>query len=217
MQICRSRRLTLVRAARLYASAIWVAEDDPRLAWLQLVGALEQWRQIGFPVTTRVRRRSSARVGPNSHHCSKAVPRRLRRKSRDCLYSSRRQAGSYGSSFERSHPPAPEARPEPYDQVDWQDLDAAMRTIYGHRSADLHGGTPIPGPLCSPPRVSRKPTWCRSTLSAASAAASASATPCGPDDLPMHLHVFAAIARGTLLRWWRRDGEVVAPPADRTR
>ena len=35
------RATALIRAARQYEHALWVAEDDPNLAWLQLVSALE--------------------------------------------------------------------------------------------------------------------------------------------------------------------------------
>jgi hypothetical protein len=31
----------LVRAARLYANALWVCDDDPNLGWLQMVSAVE--------------------------------------------------------------------------------------------------------------------------------------------------------------------------------
>jgi hypothetical protein len=33
--------VALVRAARLYSNAIWIADDDPNWAWLQLVSAIE--------------------------------------------------------------------------------------------------------------------------------------------------------------------------------
>jgi hypothetical protein len=36
-----SHATALVRAARLYEHALWIAEDDPNLSWLQLVSALE--------------------------------------------------------------------------------------------------------------------------------------------------------------------------------
>ena len=38
----------LARAARLYAQALWIADDDPAQAWLRLVSAIEsaaaQWK-----------------------------------------------------------------------------------------------------------------------------------------------------------------------------
>jgi hypothetical protein len=212
--------VTLVRAARLYASAIWVAEDDPRLAWLQLVGAIEavaaDWVSSDDASAQEKLRASWPELASLLGSCSPQIASQVAG-----LLVQLTKAGWKLRQFVRAFPPPePQVRPEPYDQVDWQNLDAAMRTIYAHRSADLHGGTPIPGPLCSPPRVSREadsvPVYAERGFSGGVGIGDAVWS---PDDLPMQLHVFAAIARGTLLRWWRAwiDGEVVAPPSERTR
>jgi hypothetical protein len=32
-----------------------------------------------------------------------------------------------------------------------------------------------------------------------------------PEDLPMHLHIFAHVVRGALLAWWREVSDVRTP------
>src|ERR1700731_2692572 len=55
----RAAALTLIRCARLYQDALWMAESQPALAWLLLVSALETgavyWRSGKEDVIVRVR------------------------------------------------------------------------------------------------------------------------------------------------------------------
>jgi hypothetical protein len=48
-------QVALIRAARLHQDAVWIAEQEPELAWLMLVSALEtgagRWdRSAGSPI-----------------------------------------------------------------------------------------------------------------------------------------------------------------------
>jgi hypothetical protein len=208
--------VTLVRAARLYASAIWIAEDDARMAWLQLVGALEaaaaDWVSSDEASPLDKLQASWPELAALLGGCSDDVAADVAERLVDLT-----RAGWKLRQFLRAYPPPePTARPEPYDQVDWRRLGNAITTIYGHRSADLHGGTPIPGPLCAPPRVSRQEGSARVYAERGfSGGVGIGDTVWSADDLPMHLHVFAWIVRGTLLKWWQAelDEEFARPPA----
>ncbi len=83
--------------------------------------------------------------------------------------------------------------------MNWGNLRGAVPRIYDWRSAALHGGTPIPAPMCYPPiahdgAISERPFG---------DAAGTSTAMWDNDETPMLLHVFEHIARGALLRWWK--------------
>jgi hypothetical protein len=58
-QLAVSDAVSVVRAARLYQDAVWIAEAEPNLAWLMLVSALETgalaWRTAKAPPVDRLR------------------------------------------------------------------------------------------------------------------------------------------------------------------
>lgn len=99
----------------------------------------------------------------------------------------------------RFAPGPPALRPE-FSRVDWNQLRKAVKTVYAHRSAALHEGRPMPAPLCQPPHVLQDGIPSERPPGLGSAAG---ASTWKPEDLPMHLHVFAHVVRGALLAWWR--------------
>lgn len=142
--------IALVRAARHYATALWVADNDPEQAWLQLVSALEtvavQWKAATtdpvtlfkdhFPEPAQLIQQAGgddllAEVAP---HFSR-------------LIGASRRVQDFVEAFRPEPPPL---RP-PNAQVEWTNLRKVTRTIYEHRSALLHNGTPFPAALCVPP------------------------------------------------------------------
>jgi hypothetical protein len=105
--------------------------------------------------------------------------------------------------FLQAHlPDAPAQRP-PVGKVDWsgKKIRVALSQIYEYRSLALHAGVPFPAPMCSPPfsvsHENETPTERPLGLAVAS-----SGGVWKYEDLPMHLHVFAYIVRGALMKWW---------------
>ena len=95
----------------------------------------------------------------------------------------------------RFAPGPPTHRPE-FSQVDWTRLRKAVSTVYDHRSAALHQGRPMPAPLCEPPHMFEDGFPGERPMGLGSAVG---ASVWEPKDLPMHLHTFAYVVRGTLL------------------
>ncbi|MFJ6688294.1 hypothetical protein [Streptomyces sp. NPDC091294] len=197
----REDAVALVRAARQFRDALWVADTDPELAWLLLVSAVEviAGREALRDVAPAERLRQEMpalteqllAAGGDAH--LEAVAEQL--------VSIVKATARFMSCMDKYRPDAPEIRPEEYAQVDWEwpRLKKAINLIYRFRSERLHGGVPFPQPMCYPPMTSGAALDERpSGLAAAAGNASWMAR-----DLPMHLHTFGYIVRGCLLNWWR--------------
>lgn len=188
--------VALVRAARLYQNAMWLADAEPELSWLMLVSALEVVAaeylvSRGEPVDALI----------------DAMPdlvRELRAGGHDealgiiARHSAPRlRATSRFIQFTVTHLPGPPPeRSAAGGHVDWS--PSAMRKmlskIYDHRSKALHSGIPFPRPMCEPPwEDSERPT---SLASATNEGAWLAA------DTPMLLQTFEHITRGAIVNWW---------------
>jgi hypothetical protein len=184
----------LVKSARIYQQALWLADTAPELAWLLFVSAVETaagfWDVVELTPAERLERSYPK------------VVRLLRESRQDGLTDAVAQemhkvigATSKFTGFCRRFKPDPPAdRPQigrfNFDEPSYRD---AITKIYDYRSKALHGGTPFPHPMCEPPRaygqdgrVEERP--------AGLAASSYSATWLA-EDLPMYLHLFAHITR----------------------
>ncbi|WP_316168942.1 MULTISPECIES: hypothetical protein [unclassified Bradyrhizobium] len=194
----------LIKAARQYQQAIWIADSDPSLAWLMLVSAIEtaasEWAsalspveqfETAFPDLVKLITESKA---PD---LLQPVANRLK----NLTGSTKR----FVNFFEAFAPLPPANRPQPYLQVSFApgDLQKAVKLIYDHRSKSLHGGTAFPLPMCELPEY----IWANDTLS------SVQERPPGlgtlamnaswpAEQTPMLLNTFEHIARGALLNWW---------------
>jgi hypothetical protein len=202
----------VVKAARAWQAAVWVAESDPRQAWLRLVSALEAAAQVwtGGPTRSPEERLAIAR------------PRLAKRLDRDATPELRRfvardlggifKATEKFINFTMAHlPDPPNVRPQKWVRLDWTRMEEHLAQIYYWRSRDLHDGTPIPVSMCRPPLWlprHRAPievplglgTWVEDATWVAPYA-------------PMLLHTFAHIVRGTLLNWLATTTTQTAEPA----
>ncbi|GCE02184.1 hypothetical protein EHYA_09961 [Embleya hyalina] len=203
--------LALMRAARHYRDALWWAEEDPEIAWLWLVSALEtvavEEQAITDPVETlglwneKVRKALVA-AGDEDLLCvvAKAAGPLVRSTAR------------YRSLIERYFPAPPSRRPET-DRVLWEreNLIAAATQVYGYRSKKLHVGLPFPSPMCAAPFTFTGQTPPERPPGLASAAGSSTWSAA---DLPMHLHTYAHITREVLMNWWRAHATSTTRAAD---
>jgi hypothetical protein len=188
----------LVKAARAWQEAAWIADSDPRQAWLRLVGAVEaaaqQWAGADRSPTEQLRL-----VRPS-------IAKRIERDATPDLldWLAPKVAWLFGATtkfldFTLTFLPDPPAiRPSsPAFQVDWARMQDHLNTIYDWRSRDLHEGTPIPAPMCAPPYpfegvASERPMGISSWYGSGNWVAA---------DTPMLLHTFAYVVRGALLNW----------------
>jgi hypothetical protein len=193
--------VALIRAARHYQTAVWVADDDPELAWLQLVSAAEvaasqyagtnatpvEALEEGLPDVTEVLRRAGGNdlvreVSPLLAHLVKSTFRFVQ----------------FMMTFA---PGPPDERPSfEWARLPWNDLERRLRLVYKYRSSCLHEGTPFPGPLSVPPmkiggELLEIPPGEVSFFGP---------TQWASRDLPMYLWVFERIVRGALLSWYER-------------
>lgn len=206
-QLSAEQATALVKAARSYQKAMWVGEWEPEQAWIYLVAAieaidrlveysdasdadllLEYHPEIAKPIIEEASPQLLSKLAP-----------RLRR-----LYGSKRKF----SEFIITYLPDPPAQRPPYSQLMWnaEGIAPRVRIIYDHRSLALHDGTPFPHPMCErPPKVdSNSPVPVEVPFFLA---ASAQQGKWLARDVPMYLHVFAYIVRGSILKWW--DSNVV--------
>ncbi|MEV7767853.1 hypothetical protein [Microbacterium sp. NPDC086615] len=195
--LSESDQVPLVRAARTYAQGLWWSNEDPNLAWLQFVSAVEVaanhsqavkstpaelvqelWPELWATL-------SGAGDDIQARVCEQAAPQaRSTRKFIDFL--------------EAYAPEPPEKRP-PYSRLDWSRMREHARMIYGHRSRALHEGKPFPLPMLSQPGSEEEGTVQEVPygLNAGGMGGVWDAL-----ETPMLLSTFEYIARGALLNWW---------------
>jgi hypothetical protein len=189
----------LVRAAGQYADAIWWADADPRIAWIKLVGALETaancWDRsdVGDPVDLlkRHRGRLYGRLKAIDAQAVTIVAEEFAH-----TLNAERKLLAFSLKF---LPEPPEIRPN-IAQVDFAELEPALKQIYEWRSRDLHDGIPFPPPLCEPPTADGEVAMER--FPALGVEGQGGYWPA--EVLPMYLHVFAHIVGGALRNWWRQ-------------
>lgn len=191
--------VALVRSARQYVDGLWLADADPRLAWIKLVGALEaaasrfdDWQ--GSDVEQLERHR------PTLFKTLKGTPDLLQAVAKETsrLFRVEAKLRAFVKKFDPG-PPATRPEGEAF-RFEWENLDNALAVIYNHRSRDLHDGIAFPPPLCEPPIMAndegvpseRFPVVAVSTLGAEWTS----------DELPFYLHVFAHVVGGALRNWW---------------
>lgn len=205
--------VALARAARLYQDALWVADVDPHLSWVLLVSAVEAVAAAGA---------AGEQDDEAEMYLRKAKPTLfaiLDQPSQEGLRAAVVDAfgDTVGSTrrfvrFLLAHlPEQPPNGPSTTFRIKWTSRGLAddLRTIYDYRSRALHAGLPFPEPMCSPPfqlddgTLEEKPSglaaWAKSGTWMAK-------------DLPMLLHVFSYIVRGSLLGWLATTAPSTTPP-----
>lgn len=194
MSVMQAR--ALVRAARSYQEAIWIADGDPRQAWLRLVTAVETVANLQPKPSTEERLRA---VYPEMADRILSCEDPGLKKWITMKVADREGAQAKFLAFlKEGGPPRPPRRPKhPTERQDWRALDQQLRNIYQARSDDLHKGQPIPRAMCEAPYTS--PAGIAPEIT----------SPLHPDiETPrLRLHVFEYIVRHALLSWWRSAGQ----------
>jgi hypothetical protein len=199
--------VALVRAARMYQEGLWIAEDDPRQAWLRFVSAIEvaaSYWAVDRPPEEQLR---TAR--PELAALLAAKGEDHLREVAALLTPILGATTKFIRFLVRFAPDPPPERPPEHQQVDWSSqarLRKHLGVIYDYRSKDLHAGTPMPQPMCDPPHQDEGLPPSEIPLG--------HWTSIGPEpafwarkDTPMLLHVFAGMVRRALLAWWTMEGQ----------
>ncbi len=192
----------ILRAARMYQQAVWVADDDPNLAWLRLVGAAEvaanHWRGEKLTPVDVLKKADpdlAALLESQGKEHLAAVAKKLAHGVR-----SQQRFLDWVSRFV---PPEPTERPDEWGRVDRNDLEAHLRVIYNYPSQALHAGTPFPAPMCEPPF---KPMGGPPLERPMGRAAGVGDAAWMASDTPMLLAHFEYLFRGALHGWWLSPG-----------
>ncbi|WP_329555164.1 hypothetical protein [Streptomyces sp. NBC_00696] len=211
-RLAPAEAIVLAKAARCYADALWIGDNDPQQAWLHLVTALETVAvlvQIDTldPIDVLNDAHSELVDVITNRGASDILP-----KIADLLVETSKATRRFLDFTCRYAPQPPTERPGNHGmRVDWDTLRKSMSLIYGHRSNYLHAGRPMPPGMIGlnleydedgrpPERIEQD-----STISAGYATWKT-------NQVPMFLWVFAYITRGTLLNWWQERLEL--PDAD---
>jgi len=200
----------LVRAARQFQNALWIAESEPELAWLMLVSALEtaadEWassmptRASAEDMLREIKPEFSNRIleiGGSEVH--EIVAGELARN----LQATKKFLG-FSVEF---LPQPPSERPPAYAQIDWKkkSVKKMLNKIYGYRSSALHAGVPFPAPLCAPPSIAEgSETYKYAEVGLLALAAHTLGASWRADDLPVSMNTFCYLVRGILNNWWDR-------------
>jgi len=193
----RRDAIAVVRAARQFEEALWIADSDPRIAWIKIIGALEVAANRWSGGKTRDYVARLRRADPDLADYMAVLGTSHLKWVAHRLANTTRAIDKF-IRFTCAFAPDPPAERADKGRFDWTGLEAALRVIYNARSSDLHDGVPFPGPMCSPPqRIGNAFT---ETQLAQAVAGHGGMWPAA--SLPMHLHVFAHIAGGAIRSWW---------------
>ena len=193
--------IALVRAARFYQDALWLAESEPNLAWLMLVSAIESvaccWDTANADNVSKLKvgdpKLHALLAGQNDEKFLADVARILAP-----TMKATKKFIDFGLQF---LPKPPEQRPEQFLQIEWTAVnwEKILRKVYGYRSKALHAGVPFPSPMGAPPfqHGSRIPAEIGSIgLAAHHLGGSWNAA-----DLPVNLNLFTMVTRRMILAW----------------
>ncbi|WP_010161979.1 hypothetical protein [Sphingomonas sp. PAMC 26617] len=191
----------LIKAARLFQNALWVADTSPENAWLLLVSAIETAAAHWDSDKRTPEERFALSYGGVINMLKKANVEKLIPKMARAFNGVIGATSKFVGFLEAFSPGEPEKRPM-FDKLNYsqQPMTAAFKCIYALRSRALHAGVPFPYPMCIPPERFDEGPYGEVP---GGLAASARGATWNRDDTPMLLHTFAYLARGALLAWWR--------------
>jgi len=201
--------VALVRAARLYQDAIWIAESEPNLSWVMFVSAIEtaagHWRSAADPPVDRLKASKPDLARLLEEAGGEELALKVANQISDYMGATKKFV-DFALEF---MPEPPIQRPSESFQHPWEQrvMKESLRKIYDWRSRALHSGTPFPFPMCEPPYRDGN-EFAEKPMGLATMAGSAVWV---IKDTPMLLHTFEYIVRHVLLKWW----EAMLPNAKR--
>ena len=144
-------QVALIRAARLHQDAVWIAEQEPELAWLMLVSALEtgagRWdRSAGSPID-QFRTSKPKLVEALDARCSDLIP--FVAEEFSCLFGATRKFLAFTMKFFPDEPTLTDAPNVGSGSLDWARARAATNAAGSRSDAPAN---PVPNILERNPR-----------------------------------------------------------------
>ncbi|QKE61882.1 hypothetical protein HNE05_00360 [Aquipseudomonas campi] len=193
----------LVRAARSYQDALWIAESEPHLAWLLMVSALE----IAASAHVTLRGTPADNLEELQPTLAEIVHNSGGDELLDGVADQLKNLFSATKKFllfcEEFYPPEPAVRPDHgYQRIEWNwpSLKKILKKVYELRSRALHAGVPFPAPMCTHP--DRRESGAPAERAITALASQTLGAQWIPEDAPITLHTFQYIVRSALLAWW---------------
>ena len=191
--------ITLVKAARIYQDAIWIAESEPELAWIMFVSAVEtaanRWSTMEATPVEKLRtskpdlKKVLFDQGGEEHVKNVA----------ELIVPYMGATKKFIDFLLEFLPSPPVNRPRESFQHSWEvgEIKKSLKKIYEYRSATLHGGNTFPAPMCFPPEIINNiPSEVPMGL-----ATMAKGGIWKIEDTPILLHTFEYIVRRALINW----------------
>lgn len=207
-QLSPDLSLTLVRSARSYRDALWIAEVDPNLAWLLLVTSIEV-----VAVYEQRRDKTSLDI---LRECKVEFSQKLRKISpqaeelvADEFSGTLKSTARFLSFMQKYLPDPPMQRPPVAFQLNWtwDNLKKILPSVYNYRSKALHDSVPFPSPMSRwPDKIGKVEENIFSEIITGEAASSDGGV-WTKEDLPLSLHMFEYMVRGALIQWWKGLGK----------
>jgi hypothetical protein len=193
----------IVRAARLYQDALWLAESEPELTWLLLVSALEttanEWQKKKGDKIARLQ----ASKPDLYEYLVSLKDSCILSTVADYIADSLGITGKFVAFVLKFLPGPPPLRPPEWAQFKWEpnQLKEALKTIYRYRSNALHEGRPFPLPMSVADYLDS--SWQAPAEKMIALGTSQGGGTWLQKDIPMNLHLFEYVARNVLLNWWK--------------
>ena len=204
--------IAIVRSARLYQDAIWIADAEPSLSWVMLVSAIEvaagHWRATQASPIDRLSEAKPALAQLLRAAGGEGLIAKVADQIADTMGSTKK----FVDFISEYLPSPPSVRPlGSVAQVCWESAEMRrhLKMIYSYRSRALHAGTPFPLPMTNPPMLGRQdetPEERPLGLMMSSHGAVWKA-----EDCPMCLHTFEYIVRESLNAWWQTSAGPTSP------
>ena len=192
--------VAVVRSARLYQDAIWIAESEPELSWIFMVSSIEtaafHWRREKESSLERLKADFPDLENILKPSGGDELVEKVARIISNYLGATRK----FLDFILHFLPEPPKDRPSEFDRVSWamEDMEKSLKTIYRWRSRALHGGLPFPHPMCIGPSRDNNGYWEKPAFLAMEAKGGVWVQ----KDTPMLLHTFEYIVRNVLIKWW---------------
>lgn len=194
--------VSLVRAARLYQDALWIAESEPSLAWLMLVSTIEtaanQWSADETSPTEKLRESRPDLAKLLIENGGESLLMQVAEQIVPSLGATQKFI-----KFCLEFMPPPPERPIEWAQIKWTKTSfrEILSTLYKYRSDALHGGTPFPEPMCRAPEL-LSPEQGIPEKGCLSLAVHTLGASWQSQDLPVNMNTFNYIVNGVLNNWW---------------
>ncbi len=185
----------IVKVARMYQQAVWLVDAQPSMSWLLLVSAIETaanyWALQKHIISDDYTLPEELNEIIAEHSCSSSIVEPLSK----YMEKYTKATTKFVKFIQEFLPDPPESRPEAAYCIEFtkNGLKKGLEKIYDYRSRALHDGISFPYPMCNAPSHYHEEMPMGATR--------AQNGIWSKEDMPMLLHIFEHIVRGSILNW----------------